>query len=155
MRLFLKNLIFTIFVPGTVAVVIPYLIGQRRGPHWYWSIIPFAAGAAIYLRCVWDFGVIGRGTPAPIDAPKVLVVRGLFKYVRNPIYIGVILVILGWVIYFASRAILVYALAVALAFHLFVVLVEEPSLRRQFGESYEIYRRSVRRWLPGKPRRRL
>jgi len=104
---------------------------------------------------VWDFAVIGRGTPAPIDAPKVLVVRGLFKYVRNPIYIGVSLVNLGWATYFASRAVLVYALMVAFAFHLFVVLVEEPSLRRLFGESYEDYRRSVRRWLPGNPWRRL
>ncbi len=151
MILFLKNLLFTVLVPGTVAVVIPYWIGSRRGapaPWRYAAVLSWAIGGAIYLRCVWDFAVTGRGTPAPIDAPKVLVVKGLYRYVRNPIYVGVLLVVLGWAVYFGSLALLVYAACLALLFHLFIVLVEEPVLRRQFGESYEHYCRSVHRWLP-------
>lgn len=149
--LFLKNLLFTIIVPGLVAVVIPFRIGSRRGapePWRYAAILPWVMGAAIYLRCVWDFALTGRGTPAPIDAPKVLVVKGLYRRVRNPVYIGVLLVVLGWWLYFGSLALLIYAAGLALAFHLFVILVEEPSLRRQFGDSYEHYCRTVHRWLP-------
>ncbi len=157
MLLFLKNLLFTVVVPGTVAVLIPYRIGLRSGsPVGWWSfrqytaVLPLAAGAAIYFRCVWDFAFTGRGTPAPIDAPKVLVVRGLYQHVRNPIYVGVVLVVLGWAAYFGSFAVLLYAAGLALLFHLFVVFVEEPSLRRRFGDSYERYSRTVHRWVPGK-----
>ena len=156
MLLFLKNALFTLVVPGTVGVIIPYRIGLRRmsaGPPWGFrhdvALFLLAVGAAIYFRCVWDFARTGRGTPAPIDAPKVLVVRGLYQYVRNPIYLGVLLIVLGWTVYFASFRVLVYGIFLALGFHLFVILVEEPSLRRRFGESYERYCRAVRRWVPG------
>jgi protein-S-isoprenylcysteine O-methyltransferase Ste14 len=157
MLLFLKNLLFTILVPGMVAVLIPYRIGLRRGmPTSPWTLrqsaalLPLVIGATIYVRCVWDFARTGRGTPAPIDAPRVLVVRGLYEYVRNPIYIGILLIVLGWSVYFGSARLVLYAAALAIVFHVFVVLVEEPTLRRHFGESYERYCRDVRRWLPGK-----
>jgi protein-S-isoprenylcysteine O-methyltransferase Ste14 len=156
MLLFLKNALFTVIVPGTVGVIIPYRIGLRRtsaglawGSQHYVALFLLAVGGAIYFRCVWDFAHTGRGTPAPIDAPKVLVVRGLYQYVRNPIYVGVLLIVLGWTVYFGSVGVLVYGACLALGFHLFVILVEEPSLRRQFGESYERYCRAVRRWVPG------
>src|SRR5207244_3104679 len=93
MLLFLKNALFTVVVPGTVGVIIPYRIGLRRtsaGLPWdaqhYAALFLLAVGGAIYFRCVWDFARIGRGTPAPIDAPQLLVVRGLYNDVRHPIY---------------------------------------------------------------------
>jgi HD superfamily phosphohydrolase YqeK len=102
---------------------------------------------------VWDFATAGRGTPAPIDPPKELVVRGLYRTVRNPMYVGVLAVIAGWLVLFRSWALVEYATVVALFFYGFVVLVEEPMLRRRFGPAYDAYRRKVRRWMPGRPRR--
>ena len=158
MRLLVKNLVFTVVVPGTVAVYLPIRMGGGRpallDASWGWhrvpALLPLLFGAAVYLRCVWDFGKTGRGTPAPIDAPRRLVVVGLFRYVRNPMYCGILLLVGGWSCFFGSWGILLYACALGLAFHLFVVLYEEPHLRRQFGESYERYCRAVRRWIPGR-----
>jgi protein-S-isoprenylcysteine O-methyltransferase Ste14 len=108
----------------------------------------FAVGGAIYTWCVWDFAAFGRGTPAPIDAPKRLVVRGLYRYTRNPMYVGVLTVLLGWAFLFQATTVLVYAICVGIFFHLFVVLYEERRLARQFGAEYHNYCRSVGRWLP-------
>lgn len=160
MLLFLKNLLFTVFVPGTVAVFIPYRILSRTGPGWvfersqlFWSAPLFLLGAGIYFWCLWDFAVTGRGTPAPIDPPKRLVVRGLYRRVRNPMYLGVLLVVAGWAVVSRSGRVVGYGLGVAVVFHLVVVLMEEPLLRRRFGASYEAYCRAVNRWLPGRPYR--
>ncbi len=114
----------------------------------YAALLPLAAGCAAYLWCVWDFATFGRGTPAPIDAPRRLVVRGLYRHVRNPMYVGVLLVIAGWAILFQSARVLGYGATAALFFHLFVVAVEEPTLRGKFGRSYEQYCRDVGRWVP-------
>lgn len=156
MQLFLKNLLFTVLVPGTVAGFLPYRIVVRGGqaltvdPVRLWLAGPLMIlGSATYLWCLRDFAVTGRGTPAPIDPPKHLVVRGLYRYVRNPMYVGVLLVIAGWAALSASGAVLGYGVVVTLVFHLFVVVVEEPLLRRQFGEAYDAYRRTVPRWVPG------
>ncbi len=158
MLLFFKNLVFTVFVPGTVAVLVPYRIVSRAGPglvfdlsRLLWSAPLFALGAGIYFWCLWDFAVTGRGTPAPIDPPTHLVVRGLYRYVRNPMYLGVLLVVAGWAVYSRSAGVVQYGLAVWVVAHLFVLLVEEPMLRHRFGVSYEAYCRAVRRWLPGRP----
>jgi len=155
MRLFLKNLLFTVLVPGTVAVFLPYRIINRSGEALVVDPVRLLLaeplmilGAATYFWCLWDFAVTGRGTPAPIDPPKHLVVRGLYRYVRNPMYVGVLLVIAGWAALFGSGAVLWYGVLIALVFHLFVVLVEEPTLHRQFGEAYEAYRGTVPRWVP-------
>jgi protein-S-isoprenylcysteine O-methyltransferase Ste14 len=110
-----------------------------------------ATGAAIVLRCIWDFAAKGRGTLAPVDPPKQLVVQGLYRYVRNPMYLGVLLVLLGETAFFGSPALLQYTLAWFFLVNLVVVLYEEPSLRNRFGDSYERYRRSVHRWLPTRP----
>ncbi len=157
MLLFFKNLLFTVLVPGTVAVLIPCRIVSRTPgalsftPGRLLLAVPaFALGAAIYLWCLWDFAVTGRGTPAPIDPPRRLVVRGLYRHVRNPMYLGVLLVVAGWAILSWSGRVLAYGVAVALLFHLFVLLVEEPLLRRKFGGAYEAYRGMVRRWWPGR-----
>ena len=152
MALFLKNLLFTVFVPGTVAVYLPLTIAAGRpaatGAAFALAAIVFAVGAAIYLWCLWDFATFGRGTPAPIDPPSKLVVRGLYRYVRNPMYVGVLTMILGWALCFLARDLAVYGLVVAAGFHVFVVLYEEPALRRRFGPEYDEYQARVGRWLP-------
>jgi protein-S-isoprenylcysteine O-methyltransferase Ste14 len=161
MRLLLKNLIFTILVPGTVAVYLPYRIIVRGGadafhPARLWVAGPLLIlGVATYLWCLYDFAVTGRGTPAPIDPPKHLVVRGLYRYVRNPMYVGVLLVIAGWSALSGSWALVTFGVGVALAFHLFVVFVEEPTLQRRFGDAYDRYRAAVPRWVPRPPKREL
>jgi protein-S-isoprenylcysteine O-methyltransferase Ste14 len=109
-------------------------------------------GAWVYVRCAWDFAVVGRGTPMPLDPPRELIARGLYRYVRNPMYLGVISVLIGEALLFESVRLLGYAASVAAGFHLFVVLYEEPALRRQFGDSYRRYRESVPRWIPRRSR---
>ena len=156
MILFLKNLLFTVLIPGTVGVYIPlWLVGRRLpgAPAWTWLLAAplLLAGAFLYFWCLWNFAVMGRGTPAPIDPPKKLIVRGPHRYVRNPMYLGVLSVVFGWAVLFRSKEILVYGIGVALLFHLAVLIVEEPSLRRLFGAEYEEYCRSVRRWIPTLP----
>jgi protein-S-isoprenylcysteine O-methyltransferase Ste14 len=153
MVLLLKNLLFTVVVPGTVAIYAPlFMVRDQAAGSGVWlvaSLAFFLAGGAIYSWCVWDFAAFGRGTPAPIDAPKKLIVRGLYHYTRNPMYVGVLTTILGWVILFKALHLLLYALCIGLCFHLFVVFYEEPHLREAFGGSYEDYRARVVRWLPG------
>jgi len=153
MQLFVKNLLFTILVPGTVAVYIPLIITHGTGitpslPLLVIGILLLVTGATTYLWTLWDFASFGRGTPLPIDAPRKLVVRGLYRYTRNPMYMGVIMLILGWVGVFADGWLLVYALGVMVAVHLFVVGYEEPRLKKLFGQEYETYRAAVGRWLP-------
>lgn len=156
MKLFLKNLLFTLLIPGTVAVYVPLLIAHGKPITSYsflfiLGITMVAAGTAIYLWTAWDFAVTGRGTPLPADRPKKLVKQGLYRYVRNPMYIGVLMVIFGWAGVFAEGWLLVYALGVGLVVYLFVVLYEEPKLKQQFGEEYDSYRQKVERWLPHIP----
>jgi len=154
----LKTLIFSILVPGTVAGVVPWLLLQGSGGPvlqlpsiWMVGFLPLLSGVVLYLWCAGTFTFIGKGTPAPIDAPKVLVIQGPYQWVRNPMYIAVLLVVIGEAILFRSFLLVGYALLVWLVVHLFVVFVEEPSLRGQFGGSYETYLRTVRRWLPRFP----
>jgi protein-S-isoprenylcysteine O-methyltransferase Ste14 len=149
----LKTLVFTIVVPGTVAVVIPrYLIGGFSVPTFgalpALGFMAIVLGACIYFACAWEFAVRGLGTPAPIAPTKFLVVSGLHRYVRNPMYLGVALVIAGEAGLFRAAHLAEYAVAMLLIAHLFVILYEEPTLCRQFGESYEQYRRTVPRWIP-------
>jgi protein-S-isoprenylcysteine O-methyltransferase Ste14 len=157
--LLLKNLAFTVIVPGTTGVLLPRLIvsGTAAARPAAWGALEIAAaacaiaGALIYARCAWDFARRGRATPAPIDAPRVLVVQGLYRYVRNPMYLGVLLVIAAQALFHRSAALAAYAAGFLLVVHLFTVLYEEPTLLRLFGPSYEEYRRAVRRWIPGRP----
>ncbi|MBI3044036.1 MAG: isoprenylcysteine carboxylmethyltransferase family protein [Betaproteobacteria bacterium] len=152
MWLLLKNLLFILLVPGTVAGYIPWLLVRNKTFIFSaWTPLAaaaFLAGVVIFLWCVWDFAVFGRGTPAPIDAPKKLVVRGLYQYVRNPMYVGVLTVILGWAILFKAVEVAVYGVSIAAAFHLFVVFYEEPRLEKTFGLEYDEYRSRVDRWIP-------
>jgi protein-S-isoprenylcysteine O-methyltransferase Ste14 len=149
----LNTALFTIVVPGTVGVAIPrWLLGEFRQPEngmlsWLGAIC-IVSGAAIYFRCAWEFAVRGLGTPAPIAPTKFLVTTALHRYVRNPIYLGVALFILGQAALFRSLQLVLYGGLMLFAAHVFVVLYEEPTLRRQFGKSYEQYMRSVPRWIP-------
>ncbi len=148
----LKNLIFTLVVPGTVGVYVPLLIAREQAPvsgsRFAIALTLLTAGGALYAWCVWNFAVVGRGTPAPIDAPKKLVTHGPYRLVRNPMYLGVLAVILGLAVLLQSAAVLGYAVGVGVCCHLFVVLYEEPHLRRAFGAEYENYCLRVGRWLP-------
>jgi protein-S-isoprenylcysteine O-methyltransferase Ste14 len=160
----IKTLIFTILAPGTVTVLVPYLLvssstarfSVELGTLRYFGLIPLLVGAATYAWCAWEFVSSGRGTPAPVDPPKELVVQGLYQHVRNPMYVmyvGVLSILLGEVLLFQSALLFAYTALVLLAFHLFVVSYEEPTLGRKFGESYARYRSSVPRWLPRLKRR--
>jgi protein-S-isoprenylcysteine O-methyltransferase Ste14 len=152
----LKTLLFTILVPGTVTVLIPgWLVGwdsmalaERIGALRWIGLVLLLVGAWFYLRCAWDFVVAGQGTPAPIDAPKHLVVRGLYRQVRNPMYVSVLLCIGGEGLLFASARLLAYMALLLVCFHTFVVTYEEPTLRRVFGLPYEQYCAAVPRWIP-------
>jgi protein-S-isoprenylcysteine O-methyltransferase Ste14 len=156
MSLLLRNLLFTVLVPGTVAVYVPLLLAgdraPRGGPGALVAAALFAAGGVLYAWCVWDFARFGRGTPAPIDAPRRLVVRGPYRLVRNPMYVAVLAVILGQATWLRSSAILLYGALVAAGFALFVLGYEEPHLRRTFGAEYDAYTARVGRWLPRRRR---
>jgi len=120
-------------------------------PRWRWiAAVPSVLGFAVALRCVWDFGRTGHGTPAPIAPPKRLVVVGFYRYVRNPMYVGFIVGWVGlWVVFGrANLTAITVAVLVILGVHLFVRLYEEPTLRRMFGVEYEEYCRNVPRWVP-------
>lgn len=136
---------FGFYVPLTF-----FLKGPRieTGILAYLAFLLWPVGALAVLWCFWDFTFKGRGTPAPIDPPKELVVSGLYRYIRNPIYVGVVLILLGHFLWFGFWWLLVYAGLAFLLTHLFVILYEEPNLRKRFGAGYEDYLRKVPRWIP-------
>jgi protein-S-isoprenylcysteine O-methyltransferase Ste14 len=150
----LRAVFFVLLLPGTVAGYVPVRILRAANR----LIVPTidvsslgattlaVVGAAVLLRCVWDFFATGKGTLAPIDPPRYLVVRGLYRFTRNPMYNGVLGVLMGEAWFFGSASLVEYALLVFVFFHLFVVVYEEPALGAQFGESYQVYRRAVPRW---------
>jgi protein-S-isoprenylcysteine O-methyltransferase Ste14 len=118
---------------------------------WRWlAAIPSILGFAVAIRCIWDFGWTGRGTPVPVAPPQRLVVIGFYRYVRNPMYVGFAAGWIGlWIVFgHADPRLIAAASAVALTIHLFVMLYEEPTLRKKFGDDYLEYCRNVRRWWP-------
>ena len=132
--------------------LLPSWLGFRVAPpRWRWiAAAPSVLGFAVALRCVWDFGWTGHGTPAPMVPPTRLVVVGLYRYVRNPMYLGFFIGWAGLLVIFgqASRTALIIACVAVLGVELFVRLYEEPHLRKIFGAEYEEYCRNVRRWVP-------
>jgi protein-S-isoprenylcysteine O-methyltransferase Ste14 len=153
--LILKTLLFTLLAPCMVTLAVPYLLlgsGADFFPQLWNSlhlagIFIFVAGVAIYIWCAGDFISKGKGTPAPYDPPKALVAQGLYRFTRNPMYMGVLAIVAGEALFFTSIALVVYALALLVLFHLRVTLYEEPALKRLFGESFDDYCRRVPRWL--------
>ena len=151
---FFRTLIFTIIAPGFWTVAMPYWMLPRgvrpelRGASVLgWPLI--AAGVVLYVATAfWGFALRGKGTPAPIDPPKTLVVEGPYRVVRNPMYWAVVSVMLGEALAFRSAALAELAMAFFAGTMLFVLLYEEPALRRKFGAEYEAYCRQVPRWLP-------
>jgi protein-S-isoprenylcysteine O-methyltransferase Ste14 len=154
--LLLRSIFFTFLLPGTVTVLVPYWIISSRDADMfsnypalrYFGFPLMVIGAAGLLWCIWEFFSEGRGTLAPVDPPTHLVVRGLYRYVRNPMYVSVVTILLGEAIFFMSTPVLIEAGVFIALVYLFVVLYEEPVLRRQFGESYERYLQTVGRWIP-------
>lgn len=151
----LKTLLFTLVVPGTVAGVIPGLLlvyGRSlpplpAGPLRYAGVVLLVLGVLIYLWCSAEFTFRGHGTPSPTDPPRELVVTGLYRYSRNPMYVGVASTLFGTALFFQSADVLLYATLVLLAFHLRVIYYEEPTLERSFGASFRRYREEVPRWF--------
>jgi protein-S-isoprenylcysteine O-methyltransferase Ste14 len=124
---------------------------EAKVSPWRWlAVIPSVCGFAIALRCVWDFGWTGHGTPAPVVPPKNLVIVGFYRYVRNPMYVGFAVGWIGlWIVFGHAHLPTIGAvLLVALGIHLFVLLYEEPTLREKFDGDYEDYCHNVRRWFP-------
>jgi protein-S-isoprenylcysteine O-methyltransferase Ste14 len=154
--LFLRSVFFMILQPGTVTVLIPYwLISSRGGPGFtsnqplrYLGLPFIVIGTATLLWCIWEFFSSGRGTISPIDPPKHLVVRGLYRHVRNPMYVAIVTILLGEAIFFISWPLLIEAGIFFVLANMFVALYEEPILQRKFGASYERYKQTVGRWAP-------
>ena len=159
--LVLRALLSVVLFPGTVTIAIPYRLLSSDlgfpplglGPLRWLGAPLLAAGVAVLLWCVWDFLFAGRGTLAPYDPPSRLVSRGLYRWVRNPMYVGVSSILFGEALVFDASVLLVHASVVWLVFHLFVLLYEEPHLRRKFGAAYDDYRSGVPRWIPSRARR--
>jgi protein-S-isoprenylcysteine O-methyltransferase Ste14 len=155
-KLILKNLLFSVFIPGSAAVYVPLLLIGGLPPSAGWARLIsapfFAIALTIYLWAVWSFAVRGRGTPLPIDAPTKLVVQGPYLYARNPMYLAVMSALLGWLLIYRSLSLLLYTVGVGSALTCFVIWYEEPHLRQTFGDEYDRYRSTVPRWLPRWPR---
>jgi protein-S-isoprenylcysteine O-methyltransferase Ste14 len=154
--LFIRNLIYTILQPGVIAGLIPYLVlsdkvievlDQPLGLYQYAGGLIFVAGLIIMLICIGSFATQGKGTLSPADPTQELVVEGLYTYSRNPMYVGVALMLIGESMFFVSIVLWVYAICVVSTFHLFILYFEEPRLKRDFGEKYVIYCRRVKRWI--------
>jgi len=139
---------FLVFVPGRILARVGIQQVQGIGAAQVLGLIVVVLGLALAIACVLTFAVIGRGTPAPFDPPRALVVAGPYRFVRNPMYIGAGTALLGAALFYRSVALAGYALVFLLITHLFVLLYEEPHLRGVFGEPYEDYLRTVHRWLP-------
>jgi len=150
------SLVFLVLAPGTVAVYVPWSLSRwRPGPPllgWPWlrplGLSLILLGLPVLLDSFRRFAMEGLGTPAPILPPERLVVQGFYRHVRNPMYVAVTSLVLGQALLLGNVSVLVYGLVVLLAFHLFVLGYEEPTLRRRFGAEYEAYCAGVGRWAP-------
>jgi protein-S-isoprenylcysteine O-methyltransferase Ste14 len=144
-----------VLLPGLFAGYFPWrYFGLRNvvidlaAPRHVVGLAAILAGVLLLAACIWEFARSGRGTLSPLDPPTTLVVRGLYRYVRNPMYLSVTTIVLGEALLTGSVPLFVYWAVWFAAANLFVLGYEEPTLRRQFGASYEEYARRVGRWIP-------
>lgn len=151
----LRGLAWAVLLPGFFAGYVPWKffgLGRVRldvlHPAQLLGLACIGLGAALLAACIWEFARSGRGTLSPLDPPRELVVRGLYRYVRNPMYLSVTTIVLGEWLLAPSGALLAYWALWFLAVNLFILGYEEPTLRRRFGASYERYATHVGRWLP-------
>jgi protein-S-isoprenylcysteine O-methyltransferase Ste14 len=152
----LGSIVFFFIAPGTVAGFLPWSISRWVVGAPFFGLMPLrvvgvaliAFGLVPLIDSFRRFAVEGLGTPAPLAPTQTLVVTGFYRHVRNPMYVGVLATILGQALLFGNEGLLIYALVIALAFHIFVSAYEEPTLQRLFGADYEDYAKNVRRWLP-------
>jgi protein-S-isoprenylcysteine O-methyltransferase Ste14 len=153
----LKTLAHTLVFPGTVLVLVPYLLINREAVpalcelDW-WTVagsLWVLAGIVVGLWCTVEFMSRGSGTPNPLEPPKVLLDHGLYRYIRNPMYVSVALILIGEALFLRSVALAIYGAVLMVGVHLLVVWYEEPILRQRFGASYEAYCHRVPRWIPG------
>ena len=152
----IRALTYGSILVGLVLLYVPTPGIQRPAATGLWQIIGMGVGAAgvvLALWCVFTFALIGKGTPVPLDPPRRLVVRGPYRFVRNPMAIGVGLVLSGTSLFYRSWLLLGYTALFFLIIHLLVVLYEEPTLSRTFGAPYEAYCERVGRWWPRRSRR--
>ncbi len=150
-NLFIRALLAFLLLPGLFALSLPFFIGYVDpwgSPFFAPGIIFVCIGIIFLLWCIRDFYISGKGTLAPWNPPKDLVIVGLYRFVRNPMYVSVLLVVLGWGIFFLSPMILLYDSILFFAFHISVIKFEEPRLRNRFGKSWEVYQNNISRWLP-------
>lgn len=154
--LLVRNLIFTILLPGVVGVLVPYLLLWKTDRNFFpevWTAwhyvgaVLMISGAVIVIICILRFATEGKGTLSPLDPTRKLVLRGLYRYSRNPMYVGMMVLLIGESLYWMSPALAIYAVVVFVGFNLFIILHEEPRLRRDFGTEYEEYCQRVRRWF--------
>lgn len=150
----LKSLFFFILAPGLLIGYLPYLISTSDTELFAPGVLGYLAfplwfvGWTVMIWCFWIFTADGRGTPAPIDPPRELVVVGPYRFVRNPMYAAGLAALLGWILWSPSLSLILAFLLFLLATHFFITLYEEPTLMRTFGAVYEDYCRRVPRWLP-------
>jgi len=150
------TIVFFVLAPGTVAFYVPWRITRwHLAPPLLglWALRPLGSALALVgfiglAESFSRFAIKGRGTPAPVMPPKRLVVTGLYRYVRNPMYVAVLSLVIGQALLFGSRRLLAYAALVWVTVHLWVLVYEEPDLRARFGEDYAAYTAAVRRWWP-------
>lgn len=149
-----RTLIFVAFVgPGPVIGLLPWWISGWHIPTpiaaWrYVGLLMIVAGFIPLADSMRRFVCEGRGTPEPLYPTETLVVSGLYRFVRNPMYVGVLTMIFGQAVFFANRNISIYGICAAIVVHLFVVFYEEPTLRARYGSEYELYCRRIGRWIP-------
>jgi protein-S-isoprenylcysteine O-methyltransferase Ste14 len=151
----IRSLMWAILLPGMVAGYLPWrFFGLNQAgfdltsPVNLLALLLIAAGVVLLGTCVWEFAASGEGTLAPVDPPRQLVVRGLYRYVRNPMYLSVTTILVGEALLVRSWQFLGYSFVWFVAVNLFVMGYEEPTLRHKFGASYDRYVGSVNRWLP-------
>ena len=151
----LRSLLWTVLLPGIYAGFVPWrYFGVSRvqpdvtNPVHILGLLLIGIGVVLLAGCIWEFAHAGRGTLSPVDPPRDLVVRGLYRYVRNPMYLSVTAIVLGEVLLTRSPGLLLYWVIWFVLVNLLVRGYEEPGLRSRFGPSYEDYTRRVGRWLP-------